>query len=145
NDTRPRDPAYDRDARDRIGGNLNILLVDDDVDILRIVSLMLVRAGHQVGTCDSPFGVAAIVVRSAPDMVILDVNMPGLTGPALAGVLAKLNLPKRPLLALWSNADDDTLRKAAVEAGNVPTISKAARPTEIIAAIERIAGKRPRV
>jgi CheY-like chemotaxis protein len=123
---------------------LNILLVDDDPHILRIVSRMLVRNGHQVGTCESPFGVAAVVVRSAPDVVILDVNMPGLTGPNLAGVLAKLSLPKRPLLVLWSNADDDVLRKAAEEAGDVPTISKAVRPTEIVVAIERLAKKSPK-
>ncbi|HZS38536.1 MAG TPA: response regulator [Polyangia bacterium] len=127
------------------GGTLNILLVDDDPDILRIVSRMLARNGHQVGTCESPFGVAAVVLRSAPDIVILDVQMPGLTGPALAGVIAKLNLPKRPLLALWSSIDDDGLRKAAEEAGGVPTISKAVRPTELVAAIERIGAQRTRV
>jgi DNA-binding response OmpR family regulator len=121
---------------------VNILLVDDDADMLRIVSRMLSAGGHQVGTCQSPFGVAAVILRTAPDIVVLDVNMPGLQGPALAGVIAKLDLPKRPILCLWSTMDDDALKQASAEAGGIPTISKAQRPTDICAAIERIGRRR---
>ena len=126
------------------GDRLHVLLVDDDPDILRIVGRMLTLAGHQVGTCQSPFGVAAVVLRSAPDLVVLDVRMPGLTGSALANVILSLGLPKKPQLVLWSSSDDDTLRKASEEAGGVPTISKAARPSELVQQIERIAAKRPK-
>ncbi len=123
---------------------MHVLLVDDDPDILRIVGRMLTQAGHQVGTCQSPFGVAAVVLRSSPDMVVLDVRMPGLTGSALANVILSLGLPKKPMLVLWSSSDDDTLRKAAEEAGGLPTISKAARPSELVQQIERIYAKRPK-
>jgi CheY-like chemotaxis protein len=118
---------------------VNILLVDDDPNILRIVAAQLTANGHHVGTCQSPFGVAAVVMRTAPDLVVLDINMPALTGPALAALLAKLDLPKRPVLALWSSVADDVLRRAGEEAGHVATISKAQRPSEICAEIERIA------
>ncbi len=118
---------------------MNVLLVDDDPDILKIVSRMLAAAGHEVTCCGSPFGVAAVVVRSAPDIVVLDVQMPGLSGPSLAQVLAGLELSKRPILCLWSNADEESLRKAGEEAGGLPTISKARRPTELVALIEKVA------
>jgi DNA-binding response OmpR family regulator len=117
---------------------VNILLVDDDPHILRIVSRMLTAAGHQVGTCESPFGVAAVVLRTAPDVVVLDVQMPGLSGPMLAGIIARLELPKRPVLCLWSNADEDSLRRAGIEAGGLTTLSKSHKPSELVVLIERI-------
>jgi DNA-binding response OmpR family regulator len=119
---------------------VKILLVDDDAAILDMMSKMLAHRGHQVQTCATPFGVSATIVRDPPDMVLLDVMMPGLGGSALASLIAKLELPAgRPKIVLWSAMDDVALAEAAREAGGLPWVSKGRRPTEIAAAIERLA------
>lgn len=120
---------------------MKILLVDDDLAILDLMSKMLAHRGHAVSKCPTPFGVSATIVRDPPDVVVLDVMMPGLGGPALATLISKLALPKAPRLILWSAADDDLLRQASREAGGVATVSKAMRASELASAIERIASR----
>jgi CheY-like chemotaxis protein len=89
-------------------------------------------------TCTTPFGVSAMIVRDLPEVVVLDVMMPGLGGAALANIIARLTLQSPPKLLLWSAMDDQALRQAADDAGGVPTISKAMRASEIAAEIERL-------
>ena len=74
---------------------------------------MLVHRGHAVHTCATPFGVSAQIVRDPPDVVVLDVMMPGLGGSALASLIAKLELPRPPMVVLWSAMDDVALAEAA--------------------------------
>jgi DNA-binding response OmpR family regulator len=119
---------------------MKILLVDDDAAILDIMSKLLAHRGHEVQTCATPFGVSALIVRDPPELVVLDVMMPGLGGTALASLIARLELPRAPRLVLWSAMDDDALERAGREAGGVPTISKARRASEIALAIERVGG-----
>ena len=117
---------------------MKILLVDDDAAVLDMMSRMLQHRGHVVHTCDTPFGVSAQIVRDPPDLVVLDVMMPGLGGSALASLIAKLELPRAPKVVLWSAMDDTALAEAAREAGGLPWVSKAMRASEIAAEIERL-------
>ncbi|MDB4965873.1 MAG: Response regulator [Myxococcales bacterium] len=117
---------------------MKILLVDDDPDILDMMSRMLVHRGHEVQTCATPFGVSATIVRDLPDIVVLDVMMPGLGGSALASLIGKLELPHAPKVVLWSAMDDVALSEAATEAGGLPYVSKGMRASEIAAAIEKL-------
>jgi DNA-binding response OmpR family regulator len=119
---------------------MKILLVDDDHTILEMMATMLRHRGHEVQTCATPFGVSALVVRDKPEVVVLDVMMPGLGGASLAALVAKIEVEPRPQVILWSAIDDEALAKTGRQAGNVPTISKAMRASEIAEAIERVGG-----
>lgn len=116
---------------------MKILLVDDDPAILDMMSKLLTHRGHRVNTCDTPFGVSATIVRVLPDVVVLDVMMPGLGGSALASLIAKLELTHTPKVILWSAMDDVALADAAAEAGGLAWVSKGMRASEIAAAIEK--------
>ena len=120
---------------------MKILLVDDDATVLDMMSKLLAHRGHEVHACATPFGVSAQIVRDPPDVVLLDVMMPGLGGSALATLIGKLDLPRPPRVILWSAMDDVALAEAADDAGGLPWISKGKRASEIAAEIERIAGE----
>src|SRR5262245_19460935 len=102
-----------------------------------MIARMMSHRCHVVQTCTTPFGVSAMVLRDTPDLILLDVMMPGLSGPALAEVLARLPLPRAPVIALWSAMDDQQLRDAGQES-KLPTVSKTRHPTQIIDDLERI-------
>ena len=57
-----------------------ILVVDDDADLLDVVSYVLRRQQFEVVTATDGVQALAVFEREAPDLVILDVNMPGLDG-----------------------------------------------------------------
>jgi len=117
---------------------VKILLVDDDRAVLDMMSKLLTHRGHEVHICATPFGVSAQIVRDPPDVVVLDVMMPGLGGSALASLIAKLELERAPTVLLWSAMDDVALAEAAEEAGGLAWISKGRRASEIASEIERL-------
>jgi CheY-like chemotaxis protein len=57
-----------------------ILIVDDDVDTLRLVGLMLERQGYEIRTASN--GAQALVSAKAehPDLIVLDIMMPDMDG-----------------------------------------------------------------
>lgn len=59
---------------------MNILVVDDDPDIRELVSFKLEQLGHSVTTEKDGEGGLAAALSETPDVVLLDVMMPKLTG-----------------------------------------------------------------
>ena len=58
----------------------HILIIDDDADIRLLIVLLLESAGHTaVEAADGPAGLAYLAAHGA-DCVLLDINMPGMTG-----------------------------------------------------------------
>jgi DNA-binding response OmpR family regulator len=117
---------------------MKLLIVDDDPDVARMLTRVMESRGHVVSHCASPFGVSALILRDPPDLVILDVNMPGLEGPALAALIANLPLKRRPQAILWSAMAPDELRRIGLQAG-LPTVQKVMSPIELASRLEKMA------
>jgi len=81
-----------------------ILIVDDDQSILEVERAVLVEEGFKVSEARN--GAEALVALEAdpPSMIILDVQMPGIDGPAFARELRK-RLRHVPLVILTGVAD----------------------------------------
>jgi DNA-binding response OmpR family regulator len=60
-----------------------VLVVDDEADMLNVVRYALQKAGYQVVTCDNGRNVWAAIQESKPDLMILDVMLPGIDGYSL--------------------------------------------------------------
>jgi two-component system chemotaxis response regulator CheY len=105
-------------------GMARILVVDDDRDILDLVSAVLEGAGHAITT--APDGVAALeMLRTMPvDLVLLDWNMPKLSGlEVLQQVRADESLSAMPVALLTAQAQD-SWKEQAVAAGVDSYITK---------------------
>lgn len=64
-----------------------ILLVDDNCDATAALSMLLTLDGHEVRRAQSGSEALAIVDSFTPDVALIDVHMPGMDGPTLAGLL----------------------------------------------------------
>lgn len=98
---------------------LRVLMVDDDEDQLDMTSRLLRAEGFEVRTVGESLGVSLIVREFDPHLVLLDVEIPALSGDRLLPVLRK-NLRGKgtpPALVLFSATDPDTLRRLARDVG----------------------------
>lgn len=64
-----------------------VLLVDDCPLIGKIFSDFLVEQGHQVEVHNTPFGVTGCIARFSPDVILMDLNLPGMNGRTLLRIL----------------------------------------------------------
>ncbi len=118
---------------------MKILLVDDYLDALEALSLYLAAVGFQVETASN--GLAgldrALVFR--PDVIVLDVQMPGLSGLELAAALkAKPETAGIPLIALSGRSR--VTESLEMRAAFASVMSKPCEPEVLIAEIHRVAG-----
>lgn len=65
----------------------HILLVDDDEDMLALVSRWLSKGGYEVTTVTGGQDAIDTIRKQRPDLVLLDYLMPGMDGPATLDVL----------------------------------------------------------
>lgn len=94
-----------------------ILVVDDNVDAVESLEMVLRLAGHTVHTAYT--GEEALVVAEAvrPEVILLDIGLPGISGHDVARVLRAKAWGKAPrIIAItgWSQAED---RRRSAEAG----------------------------
>jgi CheY-like chemotaxis protein len=80
-----------------------ILVVDDDPDTVKFINIMLSRLGYQVVSAVSGMEALERVQVEHPDLIILDVMMPGMDGYEVSAAIPKppprrsLCSPPRPL------------------------------------------------
>lgn len=83
-----------------------ILVIDDDPDIVGILKTVLETAGHTVPTAGTAEEGIEKIHSNPPDLIVLDIEMPGKGGLAVASELAKKNLQIPYLLCTASKLND---------------------------------------
>jgi two-component system, sensor histidine kinase len=66
------------------GGTVRVLLIDDHSDTLEIFNALLESWGHEVRTIQQPTLAHSAALEFLPDLVLLDLGMPGLDGREVA-------------------------------------------------------------
>ena len=110
-----------------------ILVVDDEPHIREVVGAYLSREGHAVATvADGPAALAS-VREVAPDLVVLDVMLPGRSG---FDVLRDLRAEGSPAAVILLTARDDLIdRVAGLEIGADDYVTKPFEPRELVARV----------
>jgi DNA-binding response OmpR family regulator len=94
-----------------------ILIIDDDPDWVRMVSIRLQRNGYQVEAAFDAVRAVSQTINSKPDLILLDIIMPAGSGiEVLKNLRANANTFNIPVIALTAISDEQTI-KAAVELG----------------------------
>ena len=90
-----------------------ILAVDDDPQILALLRTVLEGHGLEVHTVDDPLRVWSALEEVQPDLLVLDVDMPHVTGLELArAVRSDARWSHVPIVFLTARTDADTVRRA---------------------------------
>lgn len=94
-----------------------ILLVDDSVDAALALSMLLEALGHEVRTeHDGPRALASLD-DFKPDVVVLDIGLPGMNGFDVAREMRKRAATKDALLLALTGWGSDADRQRALDAG----------------------------
>ena len=83
-----------------------ILIVDDDEGILDIVSRILTSYGFEVKTHSTGFNVPGIVLYYHPDLILLDIRLPGKLGTDVCKELKQLD-SKLPIVLFSAHAEKE--------------------------------------
>ncbi len=111
------------------------LIVDDDPDVLEHYTIHLRRAGIMVETLDDVDGLTAKMDEVCPDVLLLDVNLPGVSGLDVCRALrASERFGLLPILMVTAQADDRT-RLSAFRAGASDVVVKPILPEELLARV----------
>jgi two-component system chemotaxis response regulator CheY len=111
----------------------SILIVEDDESIRDLLRLHLAAAGYEVHVAEDAIAAGYMVLRSPPDLIITDINMPHMDGfEFIAALKADRSLPKIPVIFLTSMEDGDLRGK---ELGAVGYITKPVRADRLLSLV----------
>ena len=117
---------------------MKILLVDDYLDALEALSLYLVAVGFDVQTASDGLTGLDLALVFRPDVIVLDLQMPGLSGLELAAALKeKPETAGIPLIALSGRSR--VTENADMRDAFASVMSKPCEPEVLIAEIHRVA------
>jgi len=90
-----------------------IVVVDDDREILKLIAMLLRRIGAEVWTFEDGDSALAHLNAQAADLVVLDLNLPGLNGlEILRQLRSRPEFDRTPVLILSARADSDSIRQS---------------------------------
>lgn len=92
-----------------------ILVVDDDKDILMIVRYILADGGYEVKTHSSGLGVYELIESYKPDLVLLDIWLPGKSGTEICSEIKKLGSSVKIVLFSAHTMPADALKLCNAE------------------------------
>ena len=106
-----------------------VLIADDDPDIRMLVRLRLERSGFAVIAATNGFEALQLATESHPDLAILDVSMPGLSGIEVTRALREQNATL-PVILLTAHAQESDVTEGG-SAGADAYVTKPFSPQEL--------------
>jgi len=115
-----------------------ILIVDDDVNITELMKALVSMEGHEPITVNDSLQAVEVAKSVDPDLITLDLMMPGLTGFELCKMLSEdPDFSKTPIVII-SAKDDPESKQQALEAGAKDYITKPFGVEDFIGKIEAL-------
>lgn len=115
-----------------------ILIIDDDLDTLRLVGLMLQKQGYQIAAAGGGQQGLDLAFSDTPDLILLDVMMPQMDGYEVARRLrANENTAGVPILMFSAKSQLDD-KVTGFESGADDYLTKPTHPTELQAHVKAL-------
>lgn len=115
-----------------------ILIVDDDIETLRLVGLMLQRQGYEIASASNGAQAISMAQKDIPDLIVLDVMMPDMDGYQVTHTLRQMpDTALTPILMFTAKSQVDD-KVAGYDAGVDDYLTKPVHPAELIAHIKAL-------
>ena len=111
-----------------------ILLVDNKTQTSEPLSRFLSQRGYQVHMAKDSPTILESVVRERPQLVVMDMDLPGLKGIEVLQTLRAKNYTGG--CVMMTANQDDTLLKAALELGSADILGKPVEPERLLVAVQ---------
>jgi len=123
----------------------HILVVDDEIGALTLIGIMLERGGFGVLKAKDAKSALAILDQNTPDMIILDVMMPGMDGIELCRVIrTRQDTNGTPILILSARGDAESIMRG-IEAGANDYLPKPILHHDLVAKVRMMLGQTDQV
>jgi CheY-like chemotaxis protein len=119
------------------GEGHTVLIVDDDQDLLFALSVLLRGRGYQVVAAADGVSAISVAVKHRPDVVLLDIGLPGGEGFTVMDRLRGLPKLAAVPVVILSGLDPERQRERALAAGAVEYLTKPAAEDVLLAAVRR--------
>lgn len=117
--------------------NIRILLIEDNSQNRYLAKFLLEKAGHEVAEAVSGTEGLEMAARLNPDLILLDIQLPGMDGHAVASALkADPGLKHIPIVAITSYAMPGD-RERCLAAGAEGYLEKPINPETFVADVEK--------
>jgi CheY-like chemotaxis protein len=118
--------------------NKKILIVEDHPDIRRLLTLSLRRLGYEILETNTGSSAVTLVLSEKPDLVLLDVSLPDLSGLEIARTIKQNpQTTQIPLVAL-SGYSEREIESKALEAGMAEYLLKPTETKRLVEVIEKL-------
>lgn len=115
-----------------------ILIIDDDLDTLRLVGLMLQKQGYQIVAAGSGPQGLELAFSEIPDLILLDVMMPGMDGYEVARRLRANEKTVNISILMFTAKSQLDDKVTGFEAGADDYLTKPTHPTELQAHVKAL-------
>lgn len=139
--TKPVEAGLLAEALDRLTGGgpadpYRVLIVEDDAELATLYAEALEAAGMRAAVVSDPMDVMAPLARFQPDLILMDLYMPGCTGTELAAVLRQQDGYVGTPIVYLSTEEGLERQIAAINAGGDEFLTKPIAPGYLVAAVE---------
>lgn len=118
-----------------------ILVVDDDTRIRELLKRYLAQEGFDVSLAEDGKALNRVLLRETPDLIVLDLMMPGEDGLSICRRLRAAN-DRTPIIMLTAKGEDVD-RIVGLEIGADDYIGKPFNPRELLARVHAVLRRRP--
>lgn len=119
--------------------NASILVVDDDADLRNLITEFLRSTGLSVESAANGEEMDAHIAAKMPDLIVLDLMMPGEDG---LSILRRIRKPGGPAIIMLSAMGEETDRIIGLEVGADDYLPKPCNPRELLARIRAVLRRR---
>ena len=116
--------------------NASVLIVDDTIYNIQLLSLMLIRQGYEVSQATNGIQALEIATKELPDIILLDIRMPDMNGYEVCRKLKENSITRDIPIIFISSVEEPSEKVEAFSVGGVDCISKPFQLIEVLARIE---------